>query len=103
MIQVLLYQPLFQHGRDAHAHALITMIVKQDITLHIHSCKTTKEAWDTLVALYQMRNEAHVAYLWKQLDDHHMNEEASMDGFFTKVKDLKNSIIIVDEVILTVH
>ena len=38
-------------GRDAHAHALIVLSVKRAIIPHIRSCKTTKDAWDTLTTL----------------------------------------------------
>ena len=50
-------------GRDAQAHALIALSVKRAIIPHIRSCKTAKDAWDTLTTLYQARNEARVAYL----------------------------------------
>ena len=74
------------------------MSIKHSIISHIHSCKTTKEAWDTLATLYQARNEAHVTYLQKQLKSKHMNEGDSIDNFLTKVKDLKEQLIVVDEV-----
>ena len=80
-------------GRDAHAHALIVLSVKRAIIPHIRSCKTTKDAWDTLTTLYQARNEARVAYLRKQLEREHMNEGDSMDNFLTKIKDLKEQLI----------
>ena len=38
-------------GRDAQAHALIALSVKRAIIPHIRSCKTTKDAWDTLTTL----------------------------------------------------
>ena len=58
--------------RDAQAHALITLSVKLAIIPHIRSCKTVKDAWDILTTLYQARNEAHVAYLLKQLESEHI-------------------------------
>ena len=42
-----------------------------------------------LARLYQVRNEARVAYLRKQLESEHMNEGDPMDSFLTKIKDLK--------------
>ena len=50
-------------GRDVHAYALLALSIKRIIIPHICSCKTLKEAWDTLATLYQARKEAHVAYL----------------------------------------
>jgi hypothetical protein len=39
-------------GRDAQAHALIAFSVKCAIIPHIRSCRTAKDAWDTLTTLY---------------------------------------------------
>ena len=66
---------------------------------HICSCKTLKEAWDTLATLYQARNEARVAYLRKQVESEHMNEGDSMDNFLTKIKDMKERLIVAHEVL----
>ena len=74
--------------------------MKHSIIPHIHSCKTTKEAWDVLANLYQAQNEACVAYLHKQLESKHMNEGYSMDVFLTKIKDLKEWLVSTDEIIL---
>ena len=41
----------------------------------------------------------HVAYLCKKLESEHMNEGDSMDTFLTKTKDLKDYLIVVDEVL----
>ena len=35
-------------GRDAQAHALIALSVKRTIIPHIWSCKSAKDAWNTL-------------------------------------------------------
>ena len=80
-------------GRDAQAHVLIALSVKRTIIPHIWSCKSAKDAWNTLARLYQVRNEARVAYLRKQLESEHMNEGDSMDNFLTKIKDLKEQLI----------
>ena len=68
--------------------------MKRSIIPHIRSCKTVKEAWDVLANLYQVRNEARVAYLRKQLETEHMNEGDSMDAFLTKIKDLGSLVKI---------
>ena len=86
-------------GRDAQAHALIALSIKCTIIPHIQSCKSAKDAWNTLARLYQVRNEAPVASLRKQLESEHMNEGDSMDNFLTKIKDLKEQLIVADEIL----
>ena len=70
---------------------MIALSVKRSIIPHIRSCKTAKDAWDTLTTLYQARNEARVAYLRKQLESEHMNEGDSMDSFLTKSNISRNN------------
>lgn len=84
-------------GRDAQAHALIALSVKHTMVPHIRSAKSAKQAW--LAHLYAGRNEANVAYLRKQLESKHMEEGDSMDIFLTEIKDLKEQLIAVGEVI----
>ena len=79
---------------------MISLSVKRAIIPHICSCSTSKEAWDTLVTLYQARNEARVAYLCKQLESEQMNEGESMEFFLTKIKDLKEQLIAIDEILI---
>ena len=86
-------------GKDAQAHALIALSVKRAIIPHIRSCKTTKDAWDTLTTLYQARNEARIAHLRKQLESEHMNEGDTVDSFLIKIKDLKEQLISADAMI----
>ena len=57
---------------------------------------------DTPATLYQVCNEANVAYLCKQLEFEHMNEEDSMDSFLVKIKDLKEQLPAVEEIILEI-
>ena len=71
--------------------------MKCAIIPHIFSCKIAKDVWDTLTILYQARNEPRVAYLRKQLESGHMNEGNSMDNFLTNFKDLKEQLILDDE------
>ena len=69
--------------------------MKRTIIPHIHGCETVKDAWDMLARLYQVRNEARVAYLRKQLESEHMNEGDPMDSFLTKIKDLKEQLLLI--------
>ena len=91
-------------GRDAYAHASIALCIKHTIVPHICLARTAKQACDILVQLYAGRNEAHVAYLRKQLESKHMEEGDSMDIFLTNIKDLKEKLIVaINEVIPDVH
>ena len=99
MVQGFEKRSIVVNNKDAQSHALIALSVKRAIIPHIRSCKTTKDAWDTLTTLYQARNEARVAYLRKQLESEHMNEGDSMDSFLTKIKDFKEQLIFADEMI----
>lgn len=56
-----------------------------------------KDAWDTLARLYQIQNESFIAFLGQHLT---MDEDASMDQFLTKVKDLREQLATVDEILL---
>ena len=86
-------------GKDAQAHALIALSVKRHIVPHIRSCTTSKSAWDVLKNLYAQRNEARVAMLKRQLEETRMQEGESMDAFLTKIKDFKEQLLNIDEVI----
>ena len=81
------------------AHALLALCVKCGIIRHVCSCRTTKDAWDTLATLDQVCNEANVAYLHKQIESNHMNKGDSMDNFLFKIKDLKEQLAAIEEII----
>ena len=76
-------------ARDAQAHALIALSCRWQVIPHIRSCKSSKEAWDVLTSLYQVHNEACVAFLRKKLDNERMSEGEPMDAFLTCIKDLR--------------
>ena len=86
-------------GKDAQAYAFIALSVKRHIVPHIRSCTTSKQAWNTLASLYAVRNEARVAYLRKQLEDVCMAENETMDVYVTCIKDLKDQLANIDELI----
>ena len=79
-------------GKDAQAHALIALYMKRIIP-HILS-------WDTLASLYVVCNEARVAYLRKQLEDVYMTENELVDVYVTHIKDVKEKLANIDEIIL---
>ena len=87
------------HGKDAQTHALIALSIKRNITPHIHSAKTAKQAWDTLAHLYTGRNEAKISYLRKELESKVMQEEYDMNVFLAEIKDLKEQLIFSSEII----
>ena len=66
---------------------------------HIRSTASAKQACDILAHLYAGHNEANVGYLRKQLESKHMEEGDSMDIFLTEIKDLKQQLIAMDEII----
>ena len=78
---------------------MIALSVKQNITPHIHTTKTAKQAWDTLAHLYAGRNEAKISYLRKELESKVMQEEDDMNVFLAEIKDLKEQLISAGEVI----
>lgn len=86
-------------GRDAQALALIVVSLERGIIPHIRSCKTSKDAWDTLASLYRIRSQARVDNLRKQLDDLKMDDGESMDAYLTKVNGLKEQLANIDEVV----
>ena len=88
-----------QDDKDTQAHALITLSIKCNITPHIRSAKTAKQAWDTLAHLYAGRNEAKISYLRKELESKVMQEEDDMNVFLAEIKDLKEQLISTGEVI----
>ena len=49
-------------GRDAKAQVIIALFVKRTIVSHIRSCTIAKESWDKLASLYQVHNDARIAY-----------------------------------------
>ena len=96
------HEQLRWDGKDAQAHALIALSVKRHIVPHIRSCSTSKQAWDSLASLYAVHNEAHVAYLRKQLENVCMAENDSVDMYVTCIKDFKEQLANIDDIISNV-
>ncbi|MCO5564978.1 hypothetical protein L7F22_018648 [Adiantum nelumboides] len=86
-------------SEDSQAHAVISLPIKNNITPFIHSARTTRQAWDILASLHASRNEAKISYLCKELESKIMQEDDDMNFILSEVKDLKEKLIFVGEVI----
>lgn len=53
--------------KDEKALALITLSVKSSQLNHIKRAQSSKEAWDTLVQMYESRGPVRKATLYKKL------------------------------------
>lgn len=85
--------------RDAQAMSVIALTIKRSITPHIRSCKTSNLAWEILQEMFGSKNAARVEYLKKQLDKLEMQEGDNMVEHLTKIKDLREELLNIDEVI----
>ncbi|MCO5592908.1 hypothetical protein L7F22_046912 [Adiantum nelumboides] len=86
-------------SKDSEAHAVTALSIKRNITPHIRSARTAKQAWDILAGLYAGQNEAKISYLLKELELKIMQEGTNMNVFLAEIKDLKEQLISVEEVI----
>ena len=86
-------------SRDAQAVALIALSVKKSVIPHIRSCRTSKVAWDTLEDLFQTRNAARISFLKREILNLRMEEGQSMQEHLTKIQDIREQLINIDEVI----
>ncbi|KAI5070918.1 hypothetical protein GOP47_0013169 [Adiantum capillus-veneris] len=85
--------------KDAQAMAVIALTIKRTITPYIRSCRTSEDAWNTLQAMFGERNAARIEFLKKQLDKIQMDEGDDIVEHLTKIRDLKEQLLSIDEVI----
>ncbi|KAI5054075.1 hypothetical protein GOP47_0031033, partial [Adiantum capillus-veneris] len=85
--------------KDAQAMDVIALTIKRTITPHIRSCRTSEDAWNTLQAMFGGRNAARIEFLKKQLDKIQMDEGDDIVEHLTKIRDLKEQLLSIDEVI----
>ena len=78
---------------------VIASTIKHSITPHISSFKASHCAWEVLQTMYQSKNEARIQFLKKQLDKLEMQEGDSIVDHFTKIQDLQEQLLNIDEVI----
>lgn len=76
---------------------MIALLVKRSIILDIHSCRTSKAAWDIQEAQYQARNEARVSFLKHELVHAHMEEGDAMQDHLTYTQELREQLLNIDE------
>ncbi|KAI5066855.1 hypothetical protein GOP47_0017383 [Adiantum capillus-veneris] len=79
--------------------AVIALTIKRTTTPHIRSCRTCEDAWNTLQAMFGGRNAARIDFLKKQLDKIQMDEGDDIVEHLTKIRDLKEQLLSIDEVI----
>lgn len=65
---------------------VIALTIKQSITPHIHSCKTSQHTWGILETMYHSMNEARVHYWKRQLDKPRVQEGDNMADHLTKIQ-----------------
>ena len=53
--------------------------------LHIHSCQTSKVAWDTLENMFASWSDAKVSFLKRELNHTYMEDDDSMADHLTKL------------------
>lgn len=68
------------------------MTVKDNIIPHIRECKTSKETWDTLKNLYEVKTTNRTLYLKSKLLSINMEENESVSDFISRIKDLKDKL-----------
>jgi len=83
--------------RENKAKVLLQMTVKDNIIPHIRECKTSKETWDTLKILYEMKTTNRILYLKSKLLSIKMEENESVSDFISIIKDLKDKLSDIGE------
>lgn len=74
--------------RDDKALALITLSVKTNQLSHIKRAQSSKEAWDTLVQMYESRGPVRKASLYKQLYRMKKETSQSMSSYISSFCDI---------------
>lgn len=83
-------------AKDEKALASILLSVKSNQLLHVKSCKTSKEAWDKLIAVYQSKGPARRVSLFKQLVYLRMPEGGTMQQHLNNFFEVSDRIIEAD-------
>lgn len=78
--------------RETKAKVILKMSVKDNIIPHIRDCKSAADIWNTIKGLYETHNRNRVLALKGKLYALKMDENESVDGFTTRIKDLKDKL-----------
>jgi hypothetical protein len=86
--------------KEAKAQRIILDWVKDHLIPHLAEKKTTKEMWDALKNLCEVKNENQKMALKAKLHDTKMGKEESVSSYLTQVAQVKADLAVVGEVIL---
>jgi hypothetical protein len=85
--------------KEAKAQRLILDGVKDHLIPHLAEKKTTKEMWNALKNLYEVKNENRKMALKDKLHDTKMGKGESVVSYLTRVAQVKDELAVVGEVI----
>ena len=80
---------------QAKARRIIYDSVKEHIMPIITPLKTTKECFDTLVKLYEIKSTSQKRLLKSKLHSLKMEKDESVNSFFTKISHLKDQLLAI--------
>jgi hypothetical protein len=86
--------------KEDKAQRIILDGVKDHLIPHLAEKKTTKEMWDALKNLFEVKNENRKMALKDKLHDTKMGKEESVFSYLTQVAQVKDEMGIVGEVIM---
>jgi 2-phosphoglycerate kinase len=84
---------------EAKAQRIILDGVKDHLIPHLVEKKTTKEMWDALKNLFEVKNENQKMALKAKLHDTKMGKEESVSSYLTRVAQVKDELAAIGEVI----
>jgi hypothetical protein len=85
--------------KEAKSQRIILDGVKDHLIPHLVEKKTTKEMWDALKNLYEVKNENQKMALKDKLHDTKMGKGESVSSYLTQVAQVKDELVAVGEVI----
>jgi hypothetical protein len=85
--------------KEAKSQRIILDGVKDHLIPHLVEKKTTKEMWDALKNLYEVKNENLKMALKDKLHDTKMGKGESVSSYLTQVSQVKDELAAVGEVI----
>jgi hypothetical protein len=85
--------------KEAKPQRIILDGVKDHLIPHLAKKKTTKEMWDALKNLFEVKNENRKMALKAKLHDTKMGKEESVSFYLTHVAQVKDELVVVGKVI----
>jgi hypothetical protein len=84
---------------EAKFQRIILDGVNDHLIPHLAEKKTTKEMWDAVKKLFEVKNENQNMALKDKLHDTKMGKEESVSSYLTRVAQVKDELAVVGEVI----